>query len=173
MWDYSNTKPTLYSRHQCNELCSKALHKELWRKSCGCWRYLQLAEPAKIGKESTNLLRLKRRWHIYAPILGVKLLRPMGWFIDWAITSPSKTRGSGCRVEWVYADYTHCHCQSSSWPTFCHQQGPNTGLFFNDAKEDTWACWRKDKSHSVINAQFKRAFAAQELIMELLCQLCI
>jgi hypothetical protein len=28
---------------------------DLWRKSCGCWGYLQLAVMAKIGKETTNL----------------------------------------------------------------------------------------------------------------------
>jgi hypothetical protein len=35
--------------------------RELWRKSCGCWRYLQLANPAKIGKETTNLQSLTKK----------------------------------------------------------------------------------------------------------------
>jgi hypothetical protein len=59
--DYSNTKWTLYSCHQCNELCSKELLRELGRKSCGCQHYLQLAEPAKIGKETMNLQSLKKK----------------------------------------------------------------------------------------------------------------
>jgi hypothetical protein len=29
--------------------------KELLRRSCCCWRYLQLAKPAKIGEETTIL----------------------------------------------------------------------------------------------------------------------
>jgi hypothetical protein len=29
--------------------------RELWRGSCSCWHYLQLADPAKIGKETMNL----------------------------------------------------------------------------------------------------------------------
>ncbi len=39
----------------------KAMLRELWRKSCGCWRYLQLADPAKIGKETTNLQSLTKQ----------------------------------------------------------------------------------------------------------------
>ncbi len=35
--------------------------RELWRRSCGCWRYLQLADPAKIGKETTNLQSLTKK----------------------------------------------------------------------------------------------------------------
>jgi hypothetical protein len=35
--------------------------RELWRKSCGCWHYLQLADPAKIGKETTNLQSLTKK----------------------------------------------------------------------------------------------------------------
>ncbi len=35
--------------------------RELWRKSCGCWPYLQLADPAKIGEETTNLQSLTRK----------------------------------------------------------------------------------------------------------------
>jgi hypothetical protein len=35
--------------------------RELWRKSCGCWRYLQLADPAKIGGETTNLQSLTKK----------------------------------------------------------------------------------------------------------------
>jgi hypothetical protein len=34
--------------------------RELWRKSCCCWCYLQLADPAKIGKEATNLQSLTK-----------------------------------------------------------------------------------------------------------------
>jgi hypothetical protein len=48
--EYSNSKWTLYSCHCCIKLCSKALLRELEKKSCCCWRYLQLAEPAKIGE---------------------------------------------------------------------------------------------------------------------------
>jgi hypothetical protein len=33
----------------------------LWRKSWGCWRYLQLADLAKIGKETTNLRSLTKK----------------------------------------------------------------------------------------------------------------
>jgi hypothetical protein len=35
--------------------------RELWRTSCSCWRYLQLADPSKIGKETTNLRSLKKK----------------------------------------------------------------------------------------------------------------
>jgi hypothetical protein len=35
--------------------------RELWRKSCGYWCYLQLADPAKIGKETTNLQSLTKK----------------------------------------------------------------------------------------------------------------
>jgi hypothetical protein len=35
--------------------------RELWRKSCGCWHYLQLADAAKIGKETTNLRSLTKK----------------------------------------------------------------------------------------------------------------
>jgi hypothetical protein len=35
--------------------------RELWRKSCDCWRYLQLADPAKIGEETTNLRSLTKK----------------------------------------------------------------------------------------------------------------
>ncbi len=47
--------------HRCDKLCSKAMLRELWRKSCSCWRYLQLADPAKIGKETTNLQSLTKK----------------------------------------------------------------------------------------------------------------
>jgi hypothetical protein len=30
-------------------------------KSCGCWRYLQLADPAKIGGETTHLRSLTKK----------------------------------------------------------------------------------------------------------------
>ncbi len=48
--DYSDIKRTLYSCHWCDELWSEALLRELWRKSWGCWRNLQLAEPALAKK---------------------------------------------------------------------------------------------------------------------------
>jgi hypothetical protein len=35
--------------------------RELWRKSFGSWRYLQLADPAKIGKETANLQSLTKK----------------------------------------------------------------------------------------------------------------
>jgi hypothetical protein len=35
--------------------------RELWRKSCGCWRYLQLADPAIIGGETMNLQSLTKK----------------------------------------------------------------------------------------------------------------
>jgi hypothetical protein len=35
--------------------------RELWRKSCGWWCYLQLADPAKIGKETTILRSLTKK----------------------------------------------------------------------------------------------------------------
>ncbi len=74
--DCSNTKRTLYSCHWCNKLCSKTMLRELWRKSCGGWHYLQLADSAKIGKETMKLQSLTKRWRVYAPIV-VKLLRSL------------------------------------------------------------------------------------------------
>jgi hypothetical protein len=59
--DYSNMKWTLYSRHCCDELRSKALLKELQRKSCCCGGYLKLADLAKIGGETTILQSLKKK----------------------------------------------------------------------------------------------------------------
>ncbi len=35
--------------------------RELWRKSWGCWRYLQLADLAKFGGETTNLWSLTKK----------------------------------------------------------------------------------------------------------------
>jgi hypothetical protein len=35
--------------------------REPWRKSCGSLRYLQQADPAKIGKETTNLQSLTKK----------------------------------------------------------------------------------------------------------------
>jgi hypothetical protein len=35
--------------------------RELWRKSCGCWCYLQLADPAKIVGKNTNLQSLTKK----------------------------------------------------------------------------------------------------------------
>jgi hypothetical protein len=35
--------------------------RELWRKSYSCWHYLQLADPAKIGKETTILQSLTKK----------------------------------------------------------------------------------------------------------------
>ena len=35
--------------------------RKLWRKSCGCWCYLQLADPAKIGEEIRNLQSLPKK----------------------------------------------------------------------------------------------------------------
>jgi hypothetical protein len=35
--------------------------RELWRKSCGSWRYLQLADLAKIGEETMNLQSLTKK----------------------------------------------------------------------------------------------------------------
>ncbi len=35
--------------------------RELWRKSCSCWRYLQLADSAKNGKQTTNLQSLTKK----------------------------------------------------------------------------------------------------------------
>ncbi len=35
--------------------------RELWRKYCSCWRYLQLADLAKIGKKTTNLQSLTKK----------------------------------------------------------------------------------------------------------------
>ncbi len=68
----SNTKRTLYSRHQCDKLHSKMWLRELWRKSCSFRRYLQLAELAKIGKETTNLRSLtKKVAHICTHMLGI------------------------------------------------------------------------------------------------------
>ncbi len=67
-----NIKRTLYSCHQCNKLHSKVMLRELWRKSCGCWRYLQQADPANIGKETMNLRSLTKKWHVYVPMV-VKL----------------------------------------------------------------------------------------------------
>ncbi len=59
--DNSNTKQTLYSSHWCNKLCSKVWLRELWRKSCGFRHYLQLAESAKIDKDTTNLWSLTKK----------------------------------------------------------------------------------------------------------------
>ncbi len=42
-------------------LHSKVMLRELCRKSCGSWHYLQLADPAKIGKETTNLCSLTKK----------------------------------------------------------------------------------------------------------------
>jgi hypothetical protein len=39
----------------------KTMLRELWRKSYGCWHYLQLADLAKIGKETTNLHSLTKK----------------------------------------------------------------------------------------------------------------
>jgi hypothetical protein len=107
--DYSNTKQTLFSRHQCDELCSTAMLRELWRKSCNCWRYLQLADPAKIGKETTNLQSLTKRWRVYAPIV-VKLLKT-------ALVLFIVNLNNRC----------HCHCsrgvavtRRQPPPHFCH-----------------------------------------------------
>ncbi len=38
----------------------KVILRELWRKSWGYWRYLQLADPAKISKETTILRSLTK-----------------------------------------------------------------------------------------------------------------
>jgi hypothetical protein len=35
--------------------------RELWRKSCGCWHFLQLADPAIIGKETMKLQSLTKK----------------------------------------------------------------------------------------------------------------
>jgi hypothetical protein len=59
--DCINTKQTLFSHHPCDKLCSKVMLRELWRKSCGCWHYLQLADPAIIGTETTNLRSLTKK----------------------------------------------------------------------------------------------------------------